>query len=123
MWMSLYLQQHNPVILSQNLILDFFRHLKNPQISNYKKIRPLRKNLLNADRQTDREMNKQDESAGRFLLILLKIINIFWKSKKIIEIINFWQADLVSGQNTYTHSPLADTPAFYSDGQELNFHA
>jgi len=28
----------------------------------------------------------------------------------------------MSGQNTYTYSPLADTHAFYSDSHEFNLH-
>jgi len=29
----------------------------------------------------------------------------------------------MSGQNTYTHSPLADTPAPHSDRNQFNFKA
>jgi hypothetical protein len=42
--------------------------------------------------------------------------------KKMIEIIPFSQAALVSGQNTYTQGPLADTPSLYSDRQKFIFH-
>jgi hypothetical protein len=70
----------------------------------------------------DREMNEQDESEGRFSLFLLANLNVVWKSKKIIENFSFLQAALVSVQNTYTHSPSADTCVLYSDRHELNFH-
>jgi len=29
----------------------------------------------------------------------------------------------MSGQNTYTRSPLTDTPALYTDSHEYYFHA
>jgi len=32
-------------------------------------------------------------------------------------------AALVSGHNTYTHSPLLDTPDLHYDRHEFNFHS
>jgi hypothetical protein len=40
-----------------------------------------------------------------------------------MENIPFLQAALVSDQNTFTHSSLTETPAFYFDSNEFNFHA
>jgi len=45
------------------------------------------------------------------------------KKKGRFENIPFIQAALVSGQNKYTHSPLTDTAALYSERHEISFHA
>jgi len=44
------------------------------------------------------------------------------KFKEMMENIPFIQAALESGQNTFTHSPLADTNTLHSGRHELNFH-
>jgi len=68
-------------------------------------------------------MDKQDEANSRLSFFLLTILKIGCKSKEGIENIPFLQAALVSGHNTYTHSPFADTPGLYPDSHEFNFRA
>ena len=84
----------------------------------------LRKNLLNEDGQTKSwtNMMKLIVAYHYFADNFINTFNIP-PPKKNVETIPFLQAGLVSGQNTYTHSPLADTPALYSDKQKLIFHA
>jgi hypothetical protein len=73
--------------------------------------------------RTDRERNKQDEANSRLSLFFSQYLKKALKSKEGIENIPFLHADLMSGQNTYTGSPLVDTSALYSERHEFNFHA
>jgi hypothetical protein len=70
-------------------------------------------------KETERWTKNMKLTVAYFAANFKEILKMYIREENI----PFWQAALVSGQNTYTHSPLADTPVLRSETHEYNFHA
>ena len=64
-----------------------------------------------------RKMDRQNDEKSRFSLFSLPSYTWIENLQRGCDNIPFLQAALLSGQNTYTRSPLASTPTLYSDSQ------